>query len=72
MSLNLKIGDEVVVLHSSSRGLVLRRKDGKVFVVYPYCSCNSGFWWINVYDIEEKKSFSDSVKYMIEQALSRK
>jgi hypothetical protein len=70
--MGLEVGDEVTVLHISSSGLVLQKRDGKVLIVHPYCSCNSGFWWLSILPEEKIPQASDSVKHIFEQALSRK
>jgi hypothetical protein len=70
--MSLKVGDDVTLLYVSDNGLVFRKKsDGKMFVAYPYCSCNSGFWWLTIEAVSQEKisQFSDTIQHIVEQAL---
>jgi hypothetical protein len=47
---------------------ILIEKDGKLYVVDATCACNSGFWYINIYELtsEVEKYLPDATRKFLE------
>jgi len=46
-------GDEVkvIAIEEGEAIALYREKDNQIFIIIPYCSCNSGWWWLEVFAV---------------------
>jgi len=66
------IGKEVKIEAIGNSAIIISYKNKK-YVIYSYCACNSGYWWIDVQEIDVKnyKKFSTEIEELY-QSLSLK
>jgi hypothetical protein len=48
---------------------LLIEKDGKIYIAYVSCACNSGFWYLNVCKLDEdiEEHLPDATRRFIEE-----
>jgi hypothetical protein len=49
------------IIYADMDGIVVS-KNGKIYIVYPYCSCNSGFWYLEYVSENEINRANERVK----------
>jgi hypothetical protein len=63
MEIKKLIGKKVKILAISDSAIIVSYKNKK-YVIYSYCACNSGFWYLNIQQINKKNfnRFSNSIE----------
>jgi len=59
------VGKKVRVISTSRSALIVEdEENGKRYVIYAYCACNSGFWFLNNSEINDSNfdKFSDEIE----------
>jgi len=49
--------------------MIVLDKDGEKLVIYPYCGCNSGFWYLQIEELT--KDTFDGLSLLLQEKLRK-
>ena len=50
------------VIFANDDGIAILSKNGKIYIVYPYCACFSGYWYLECISENEIERANERVK----------